>query len=297
MITRYRELFVGALVLCLLPSLPSEARDIEERFKTGSNARLDLSNVSGDIQVFGWDRDEVLIEGELADNAEMELDQVDRRVTIKVVKKKGSRRMGSTELRVQVPFTSELSLYGVSADIDVEDVRGTQRIEVVSGDIDVRGFDDDLRIRSVNGDVVLRGRLSPGLITVVSVSGDIDVREVAGQIEITSISGNMRIVGGEFSRARLNSTSGNVEFVGAIATDGRLGIENLSGEIDIDLLDDDGLDVDIESFSGDIRNCLGEDVRRKRKHGPGQILRFSRGTGDRELRVQTLSGDVGLCAE
>lgn len=290
--------WAGAFLLAVL-SLSVQARELNERFNTGPDARVDLSNVSGDIHIVGWEREEVLLEGTLADNAEIDLDQTDRHVSVKVVKKPGARRMGSSELRVQVPFAAELSLYGVSADIDVEDVIGSQRIEVVSGDIVVRGFDDDLRIRSVNGDVTLRGRGSPRLVNVVSVSGDIDIRDVAGQIEVTSISGNMRVSGGEFSRARLGSTSGDVEFAGAIASEGRLGIENISGEIGIELEGATGatdLDVEIESFSGSIENCLGEEVRRKRKYGPGRILRFNRGEGNRELRVQALSGDVGLCA-
>jgi len=284
-------------VLLGATAMPVQALDVSERFAVNADTRFELSNVSGDIRVSGWEHNEVLIEGDLAKNAELEVETSPRHIAIKVVKKPGARRMGSSELRVQVPFAAELSLYGVSGDIEVEAVHGTQRIEVVSGDIEVLDFDHDVRVRSVKGDVKLSGSGSSSLVTVVSVSGDIDIRNLAGELEATSISGNLDIEGGEFSRVRLNSTSGDVEFAGGIANEGRLGVEVISGEVEIDLSSTVNLDVDIESYSGKISNCLGEEVQRKRKYGPGQVLRFTSGKGNRTVHIQALSGDVGLCAK
>lgn len=286
-------MFVAAAVSCIQPAV---ARELEERFMTGPMARLDLSNISGEIWVEGWDEEEILLTGSLDDNAEVELRHNDKRVGIKVVKKKGVRRMGGSDLHVRVPTASELSVYAVSSDLEVKAVTGSLRLEVVSGDINVFGFERDLEVKSVSGDIELRGSLKPGRVSVVSVSGDTDIREVAGELETTSISGDTQIVGGDFDRVRVKSTSGKVEFLGGLNSSGRLDAEAISGNVVINLVGEDELDVEVETFSGNIGNCLGEKSVRKSKFMPGQLLHFSRGAANRDVRVRSMSGNVEFCA-
>ena len=48
-------LVFGITLICWAPVA---ARDVNERFVTGPNARVDISNVSGSVRVDGWDRQE-----------------------------------------------------------------------------------------------------------------------------------------------------------------------------------------------------------------------------------------------
>ena len=285
------------LLTVLLSSSPAAlAQDIKERFATGPDANVDLSNVSGAIYITGWDEKEVSITGELDDNAEIELTHDDNKVGVKVVKKPGAHRMGKTTLKLQVPFASTLSVYAVSSDLTVDKVSGAMQLEVVSGDVSVSGFERDLRVKSVSGDVALRGRQKSARLSVVSVSGDTNVRGAGGDLEATSVSGDTRIEGGDFDQVRVQSTSGRVEFAGKLNSAGRLDLEAISGNVVIELEGKEDLDVEAETFSGSISNCLGEKSIRKSEHGPGELLRFSRGAADQDVRVRSLSGNVKICA-
>ena len=272
------------------------AREINERFVTGSSARLDLSNVSGDIEISGWDKAEIVLTGTLDPNAELELNHDNKRLDVKVVKKKGARKMRESELFLKVPFQSELSIYAVSSDLDVAGVFGPQRLEVVSGDISVAGFTRDLKVKSVSGNILLQGKGEPARVSVVSVSGNTTVSDAAGELDITSVSGATRVKEGTFERVQTKSTSGRIEFLGGLTDAGRLDAEVISGKVVINLTGAEAIDVELETFSGNIKNCSGEQAVRKSKYGPGQLLQFSRGAANRDVRVRSLSGNVEFCA-
>jgi hypothetical protein len=55
-------------------------------------------------------------------------------------------------------------------------------------------------------------------------------------------------------------------------------------------------EFDVQSFSGDIRNCFGPKPMESR-YGPGSRLEFKNGEGHAHVRVNTKSGDVRLCAK
>ena len=115
-----------AAAVALLVSLPGQALadDIDERAPAAPDGRVEISNVAGRIEVRGWDADEVQVAGELGRNAEFEFLQSGDRTYVKVFKRRDARRVGSSRLIVDLPHGSEISVAGVSADIDVRDVRG-----------------------------------------------------------------------------------------------------------------------------------------------------------------------------
>lgn len=285
-------LFLSSALL----ALPAYSRELNERFVTGTEARLDLSNISGEIVISGWDKGEVHLTGELDDRAQIEAQQENQRVNIKVTRKKGVGRMGDSDLNLKVPFDSELSVYAVSSDLEVEKVIGVQRLEVVSGDIKVTDFEADLHVKSVSGDILLQGKELATEVSIVSVSGDTEVFNSAGEVDITSVSGRTELTGSNFDRVEVNSTSGSVVFKGGLSPDSRFDAEAVSGNVSLDLDSGSELDVEVETFSGAIRNCSGEKATRKSKYGPGQLLQFSRGASSQDIRIRSMSGNVNICA-
>ena len=286
----------GLLALSLLTlSVNSHARAIDETFKTGNEPRVEVSNVNGEIDVSTWSRGQVELTGELDERAELVLEHDDEKLIIRVVKKSGERRIGDTQLRLRVPKAAELSLHSVSGDVRTRDVIGTQRIDVVSGNTEIRSFSSDLDINSVSGDVTAIGTGEETVINALAVSGDINLQGVAGELEATTVSGVSTIDGGEFSRVRLNTTSGDIEFDGNIEDRGRFDAESISGDVRVNLRLDTHLDVDVETFTGRIDSCLSEQPQRKSTYGPGRVLLFKRGDASKDIRVETMSGDVNLC--
>ncbi len=296
MIHKYLLPFIAMVLIGLSPS--ASAEDIDERNSADPNGHVHVSNTAGTVTVIGWGEDEIEVTGTLGEGTRgLEFKREGRHTTIKVLYQRGSHRSGSSHLVVHVPEHSELSVNGVATDIEVTGVQGVQRLETISGEITAETFASDLEAKSVSGDMVIHGHGYESLLTVSTVSGDTEISGVAGELETTTVSGDVEIEAGKITRARLRTTAGDVEISGDLVSGGRIDCESINGEITVKLTDGANLDVDIETFNGDIENCFGEKVERKSRYGPGRLLRFSRGDGDRTVRLKSLNGEIEICAE
>jgi len=296
MIHKYLLPFIAMVLIGLSPS--ASAEDIDERNSADPNGHVHVSNTAGTVTVIGWGADEIEVTGTLGEGTRgLEFKREGRHTTIKVLYQRGSHRSESSHLVVHVPEHSELSVNGVATDIEVTGVQGVQRLETISGEITAETFASDLEAKSVSGDMVIHGHGYESLLTVSTVSGDTEISGVAGELETTTVSGDVEIEAGKITRARLRTTAGDVEISGDLVSGGRIDCESINGEITVKLTDGANLDVDIETFNGDIENCFGEKVERKSRYGPGRLLRFSRGDGDRTVRLKSLNGEIEICAE
>jgi hypothetical protein len=74
--------------------------------------------------------------------------------------------------------------------------------------------------------------------------------------------------------------------------------ETVSGTLTVRAVPEGGLDYEVSTFSGDIKNCMGGEVERVSKYGPGRRLNGTRGKGGADqarIRLKTMSGNVELC--
>jgi DUF4097 and DUF4098 domain-containing protein YvlB len=289
-----KKLYVIALET-LLP-LAAMAEEIDRTLDAAADGSVHISNISGSVKVDGWNRDEVQVKGFLGRNVEeLIFDRDGDRITIKVkVPKKGSRDIKS-DLRVSVPRESSIDVATVSADIEVEGVRGYQKLEAVSGDIDTEAFESDVRAGTVSGDVEVRGQGEDTETHGNSVSGDVVFYRLSGQVTAESVSGDIEIDGGAFDRAGFNTVNGDIEFVAELRSDGKLTAETVNGEVDLNFQGTVSGRFDIDTFNGDISNCFGPKPERTSRYAPGQELSFQEGNGDARVTVSTMNGDVSIC--
>ena len=194
-----------------------------------------------------------------------------------------------------MPAGSSLAVNTVSADIGVRGLRGSQRLQSVSGNIRTEAAAEDVECKTVSGDVSIAGSGQRSLLTVTTVSGDAAVTKVAGEVNGNTVSGDFAISMSETSRSRLRSTSGNLGLTGRLATDARLDIESISGDVRLDLASPVGAEFDVSSFNGQIRNCFGPEPVRTSEYAPGRELRFREGGGTARVRIKTLNGDISVC--
>ena len=270
---------------------------IDERLDAPAAGEVEISNVSGGVEVTGWDRNRIEISGELGDGTErLDVIQEDDRTLIKVVlPEDNDRRAKSTDLIVRIPQGSALAITAVSADLKVENVRGPQRLQTVSGDLATEAW-QDCEAKTVSGDVEIKARGDGGMLTITAVSGDLDVSAAGGELMATTVSGDLYIEALELSRARLRTTNGDIA-VDASLVAGSFDAETLNGDVELQLNGEDDLSVDVETFNGSIDNCFGLEVVRQSRYGPGRELRFATGTGERRIRIKTLNGDVEICGD
>ncbi len=285
-----------ALLAATLPLAAFAGTPINKLTVADPTGTVEISNTAGTVTVTGWDRNEVEVTGELGKGTErLDFTKADKITRIKVVLPNRSNNVEDTDLIVKVPAASLVSVNTVSADIGVQGVRGTQRLQSVSGEMRTEASGEDIECRTVSGDVNIAGSGRKGLVSITTVSGDATATRLAGEVNGSTVSGNLTLGVGETSRSRLRSTSGDLTLQGSLAADARLDIESISGDVRLDLVGKTGADFDVASFSGDIRNCFGPQPVRTDEYAPGKEWRHQEGDGSARVRIKTLSGDVSVC--
>lgn len=287
------------IFLCgaLLSFVAMAGEEIDKTLAADADGEVLVSNIAGTVVIHGWDKKEVRVTGELGKGTrELVFERDGSSVEIRVEIEKGKhRRVDDTDLEIWLPQKSKIKVITVSADIEVEDVHGEQRLESVSGRVDTQIWENDLEVRSISGDVEVVGHGHPSMVTVNLISGDADIENVSGEIEAQSVSGDLDIEMGGIVEARVRSTNGDMELSGKLAKDARVDVESINGDAIIILDRPVSAEIEIETFNGDIDNCFGPKARRTSKYAPGRELSFTAGDGNGKIRIKTLNGDVTLC--
>ena len=287
---------VIALLMAALPLVALAGTPIDKRTEADPAGTVEISNTAGTVVVTGWDRNEVEVTGELGKGTErLDFTKGDKVTRIKVVLPNRPFKVDSTDLIVKVPTGSTLSINTVMADIGVQAVSGTQRLQSVSGNMRTETGGEDLECRTVSGDVTIAGSGKKGLVSITTVSGDATATRLAGEVNGSTVSGDFTLGVGATTRSRLRSTSGNLTLQGSLAPDARVDIESISGDVRLDLVGNTGADFDVSSFSGEISPCFGPKPVRTDEYAPGKEWRHQEGDASARVRIKTLSGDIGVC--
>lgn len=291
MMKKLTAIFLGALF-----ALPVMAEDVDETIDAAADGHVHVSNIAGEVTIRGWSRNEVEVTGELGRNVEkLILERDGDKITIKVkVPRRGGHGIDS-DLHIQVPQGSSIDVGTVSADIDVEEVRGEQSLNTVSGDVSSEADGSDISAESVSGDVEVSGQNKNTEIHAGTVSGDVTVFRAGGVVVAGSVSGDVVVDEGSFQRASLETVNGEIIFHAALRDGGKLQAETVNGDVDVEFADEVSGRYDIDTFNGNIRNCYGPKASRTSKYTPGWELSFEIGDGDARVTVSTLNGDISIC--
>jgi len=280
----------------VLLALPASAEDVNETIDAAPNGHVDIINIAGSVEVYGWSRNSVEVTGELGERVEeLVVERNGDKVLVKVKVPQHSSSKVASDLTIRVPSESSIDVTAVSADIDVEEVNGEQTLHTVSGDIDTEVAGNDVSAESVSGDVDVTGQGKDAETSATTVSGDVALFRVAGAVSGEAVSGDVIVDEGSFDRATLNSVNGDIIFQAELRKGGKLTIDTVNGDVDVLFSGSVSAKFDIDTFNGDIDNCFGPKAERTSKYTPGWELSFSEGDGDGRVVISTLNGEVDVC--
>ena len=277
-------------------ALPLNAEEVNESIDAASTGHVEIVNISGSVEVYGWSKNRVEVTGDLGDKVEeLILERSGDKVLVKVKVPRHSGNNIASDLTIRVPSASSIDVSTVSADIDAEDVTGEQTLHTVSGDIETEAADNDVSAASVSGDVEVSAAGKDAEIKANTVSGDVTVTDGAGSVAAESVSGDVTVEDGSFDRASLNTVNGEIVFQAALRKGGKLTVETVNGDVDVLFSGKVSAKFDIETFNGEIDNCFGPKAVRTSKYAPGWELSFTEGDGDGRVVMSTLNGDMEIC--
>jgi len=290
------SLSLATLALFLAAPLAEAGTPISNRAPADPKGQVEISNVAGQVMVTGWDRNEVEVTGSLGKGSErLEFNSSGKVTRVKVILPGKSWNVEDTDLVVKVPAGSSINVNTVSADIKVNGINGSQRLQSVSANVATESGAEDVECKTVSGDLSVTGNGQKGMLTLTTVSGNAVVTRAAGEVNGSTVSGDFTLGLGEVTRSRLRLTSGDLAVAAFLPADARFDVESISGDVRLDFAPPINAEFDVSSFSGDIRNCFGPKPARTDEYAPGKELRFSEGNGTGRVRIKTLSGDVNVC--
>jgi Putative adhesin len=286
-----------ALVLAIATAHAASGR-YEQTVAADPKGTVEISNVSGEVEVEAWDQNQVSVSAHL-DNDYQQVDvSTDRGRTSIAVRMPGAHfgGGGDADLKVKVPRGSEVDITAVSADITSTGVMGAQRLKSVSGSIKADIGQADVEAKTVSGDVVLRGQGGkPAQLHLTSISGSIRLEHGSGDLEANTTSGSLSIQLDTARSVRMRTIAGDVTLRGKLTKDADVDAQTVSGPIKMSIDSDSGFEYDVSTFSGDIGNCFNAKSERTSRYGPGERLSGSLGKGSAHVRMKTMSGDINLC--
>lgn len=255
---------LAAAFLFMLTALVAQAaaQEFQKTYRLGDGGSINIRNVSGDINVKGYDGDAVIVNGfkEGRDQDKVEIEDMSgaNNVSVGVRYARDCNCDASVRFEIQVPRNARYDF---------------NKISTASGDINMTSLAGDLLVHTASGDVTIND--VSGKINASTASGEMRVQNVRGTVSARSASGDVDV-----QIARLEGT-GNMDFASA------------SGDVRVVAPADLDGNVVLSSATGSLRTDFPLQVE-KRENGPGERASGRLGSGARNLRISSASGDVSL---
>ena len=248
--------------------------------------RIVLQNLSGEILVRAWDRDEVEIRGE---DEEMALIVRSSGGTVRVSRddRKGRRR--SVEASIRVPVWADLEVNGRTLDIAIEGVGGRLAVNSVSGDVWIENAAGPVTVRTIEGEIDIVG--ARGSVTASSQSDEVRLRDVTGDVDVHSGSGDLTLADVRSARVRAETQDGDITFSGTVEDGGSYGFFVHDGDAHIAIPSTASARVAVSTFDGDFESEFP--VRIERFTG-GREFDFTIGDGRARIEIQVFDGEIRL---
>ena len=280
--TRVLPNLIGILALSF-PVFAACGEKIDQTLDMPADGLVAVENVAGTVEFATWDRAAVQIRGETGSSVEdVEINATSRGVEVRVINRKGDRRVDGTDLYFLIPVNAVVEAETVSADINLEGSRGESVVlHTVSGDLEVAAQPQRVDLHSVSGDIEFEGS-----VTRSSFDG------ASGEISANTVSGDVTLEAGDVSQGRFEAVSGDLILALALADGGRLTSDSMSGDIKLSLPSSQKAEFLAQSFSGSLHTDFGNSIRVSK--GPGVMLEHREGENGAKIRLESFSGDISI---
>lgn len=146
---------------------------------SGSNPKIVLRSIPGDLRVTGWERSELSAKTN-SDRLEILGDEAGFVISC------------DDDLILNVPANADLTVESVGGDADLRAFQGACRVSQVGGDLAGRGLGAFLA-QNVGGNLSLRGAAGP--VSADTVSGDVSLRNTQADIVLQGVGGDLYLRG------------------------------------------------------------------------------------------------------
>lgn len=283
------------LAIALLSPFSAYAGDVDKTLPWTEGGDIDISITAGQVEIRGWNKNEVKLSGDFSgDDDRLTFKRSGKNIKLDLEDESrgwwGNNSGGNVDFTLFAPFESDIDVDGTSLSIEISKINGDIEINSISGRIRYSGQSKRLDVETVSGDIDVED--AGGKIRLRTVSGDIGADVSAYTFDAKTVSGDIDGQIGNVESANLLSVSGDVKVELALADDGRVDGQTVSGNLDLSF--DNKVNADFELNTGpggDISNRLSDD-RAKDDSRWGEEIRFTTGNGSGTVDLETMSGTI-----
>jgi len=285
------------VLVFLLFSITAIAGDkIDKSLEVSGQGEIEIHNNRGKITLKGWDKNQVSVKGELDDLTEKFIFTTEGDKTlIKVVLSETnmhSRSGDGSNLKIFIPSNLAVQFGGVATDLDFSEVKNGIDINSVSGNVNLNKVDGRIYINSVSGNLELKALT--GQLEISTVSGDVNGTVSSKKLTVNGVSSDIIIKTQQFEMAKLSTVSGDTKLYGQLESDGEIRLNSVSGNSYFYISDELNAKVVLDTGpGGNVVNDYSNEKPTSSFIG-SEKLQFIAGNGKGEIRMSTVSGNIGL---
>jgi DUF4097 and DUF4098 domain-containing protein YvlB len=263
---------------------------VDTTFSFNRNGSVDLTEISGDVIVNAWDRNEARVRA-YAERGRVRSSLSASRLSLEIEPVRG--RVGDSKLEVWIPVGARVVARSTSGDVTVKGTKSTVDARSTSGDVVVTNATDRIIIESVSGDV--RASQLTGDVQSESVSGTIEIRDASGPVRAETTSGDVSLIGVTSRSVFATTVSGEVEYDGTVDNNGRYEFHSHSGDIRLGIPESASAQFSVETFSGSLDSEFPITLQPgQRSTGRPRRFEFTLGGGSARIMAESFSGDIVL---
>lgn len=272
---------------------------IEKTYSFDRDGKVYVENISGDIVVKSWQKNEIKIlarkiapEKSMLDEATVDINQING--NIRIITRYDNPPDLSQPMDVSVcydlliPDKAQLRVKSVTGAVRAWEIGGRLDVETDSGRAEIVRVGKGVKCKTIGGDINLVD--ITGSAVLESTSGEITADGLRGSIDANSVSGDIDI--NELSQAdevRMETIKGNMEVQGEINPGGTYEFSTISGRIELILPSTSEFELQTNTTNGNIQ-CdfeLSDYAVYTRNKLQGVV-----GKGGANLNISSVSGDI-----
>lgn len=217
---------------------------LEKAYDTTPGPRINLTNLTGQVVVRGWDKLQVrAVCATASPRVEIDTEAFPRtgpaekiHFVTHVLDALVTGRDEAADYELQVPAGSSL---------EIRNRQGSVRVENMQGDVSVESVGATISVANVAGHLAVR-----------SVGGDIEIIRPSGRVEVNSITGNLRFLAPTSSDLRASTTSGRITYDGDFVAGGDYILSAYSGDMDILCPPSASFELSAKTVKGKVDNAF-----------------------------------------
>ena len=192
----------------------------------------------------------------------------------------------------------KLRINTASGGVDIAEVTANEfDLNTASGNININAFFDNVKLQSASGNITLTNPTTETAVNVkvCSVSGTATINGYKAQeFSLHSVSGKTEFNGAS-GCGKIAVTSGNI-FINYAEWNNDLSISAISGNVNVTLPENAGVEVNFEGVSGNLKTDLGATKGQFMNLGKGTTGKFG-GETSHKLNISLTSGNVTVAQQ